>query len=381
MTTRFPKDCALRYAKEPDFPEWKSRLKIYGLDLRDIKTLERFCATLVRDLPRLDIIVNNACQTIRRPRSYYQHLLPTEARPLEDFNPDVQGVVGVPPSIGCSLLANTSSPVPAASGESEAPSSASSSSDAAARAASATTAGVSAPVNVTGITPATTSQAPTLTSAESSQQVVISEDAGPLDPELFPKDVFDVNKQQLDLRRRNSWLLRLGEIETGEVAEVFAINSIAPFVINSKLKPLMMRSSASSSGGAVSGSSLEPRFIINVSAMEGKFYRFKSSNHPHTNMAKAALNMMTRTSAADYAESQIYMNAVDTGWINDENPLEKARGIAGQLKGFELLAVCQPTSSTDFAYRHCRSLPARTHPLCLLTLCCCLDNNSAAASV
>ena len=330
VTTRFPKDCALRYAKEPDFPEWKSRLKIYGLDLRDIKTLERFCATLVRDLPRLDIIVNNACQTIRRPRSYYQHLLPTEARPLEDFDSDVQRVVGVPPSIGCSLLTDASGPV-SASSASEAPSSASSSSGEAAPAASEATAAATAPGTAIGITAASASQTSTVTSAESSQQVVISEDVGPLDPELFPKDVFDVNKQQLDLRRRNSWLLRLGEIETGEVAEVFAINSIAPFVINSKLKPLMMRSSASSEG-TDSGSSLEPRFIINVSAMEGKFYRFKSSNHPHTNMAKAALNMMTRTSAADYAESQIYMNAVDTGWINDENPLEKARGIAGQLK-------------------------------------------------
>jgi NAD(P)-dependent dehydrogenase (short-subunit alcohol dehydrogenase family) len=56
----------------------------------------------------------------------------------------------------------------------------------------------------------------------------------------------------------------------------------------------------------------------------GKFYRHKNANHPHTNMAKAALNMMTRTSAQDYVKSGIYMTAVDTGWINDENPLEAA---------------------------------------------------------
>jgi NAD(P)-dependent dehydrogenase (short-subunit alcohol dehydrogenase family) len=66
------------------------------------------------------------------------------------------------------------------------------------------------------------------------------------------------------------------------------------------------------------------KFIVNVSAMEGKFYRFKSSNHPHTNMAKASLNMMTRTSAQDYVKSKIYMTAVDTGWINDEKPIELA---------------------------------------------------------
>jgi NAD(P)-dependent dehydrogenase (short-subunit alcohol dehydrogenase family) len=59
--------------------------------------------------------------------------------------------------------------------------------------------------------------------------------------------------------------------------------------------------------------------------MEGKFYRYKMANHPHTNMAKAALNMMTRTSAEDLAKNHgIYMNSVDTGWINDENPLERA---------------------------------------------------------
>jgi NAD(P)-dependent dehydrogenase (short-subunit alcohol dehydrogenase family) len=84
-----------------------------------------------------------------------------------------------------------------------------------------------------------------------------------------------------------------------------------------------------SDGADGGGPSTDLKFIVNVSAMEGKFYRFKSANHPHTNMAKAALNMMTRTSAAEYAKtSRIYMTAVDTGWINDEKPLEKAAGHA-----------------------------------------------------
>jgi NAD(P)-dependent dehydrogenase (short-subunit alcohol dehydrogenase family) len=63
---------------------------------------------------------------------------------------------------------------------------------------------------------------------------------------------------------------------------------------------------------------------------QGKFYRHKSANHPHTNMAKAALNMMTRTSAQEYAKDRIFMTAVDTGWINDENPVERAAKIAEQ---------------------------------------------------
>jgi NAD(P)-dependent dehydrogenase (short-subunit alcohol dehydrogenase family) len=62
--------------------------------------------------------------------------------------------------------------------------------------------------------------------------------------------------------------------------------------------------------------------------MEGKFYRVKTANHPHTNMAKAAANMMTRTCAEDLARQGIYMNSVDTGWINDENPRDVAVRIA-----------------------------------------------------
>ena len=160
----------------------------------------------------------------------------------------------------------------------------------------------------------------------------------------LPEGVYDVNGQQLDTRRENSWLLKLGEVATVEAAEVLAINTLAPFTLNSKLKPLMLAAEAEG----------EPKFVVNVSAMEGKFYRFKTANHPHTNMAKAALNMMTRTAAHALKDEKIYMNSVDTGWcvqqalsrrrlqlrdtdeidlacafrINDENPLEKAAKIA-----------------------------------------------------
>jgi NAD(P)-dependent dehydrogenase (short-subunit alcohol dehydrogenase family) len=93
---------------------------------------------------------------------------------------------------------------------------------------------------------------------------------------------------------------------------VFFVNTIGPYLLNSVLKPLLARSK------------LMPRFIVNVSAMEGQFARFeKTARHPHTNMAKAALNMMTRTSAQEFQEAGIYMNSVDTGWITDENPYPK----------------------------------------------------------
>ena len=113
----------------------------------------------------------------------------------------------------------------------------------------------------------------------------------------------------LDLRQVNSWTLLLDQIEPVELVEVFAVNALSPFILNCRLKPLLQAASTST-------------FIVNVSAMEGQFYRHKGPEHPHTNMAKAALNMMTRTSAMQYAQHQIYMNSVDTGWINDEQPLE-----------------------------------------------------------
>ncbi len=123
---------------------------------------------------------------------------------------------------------------------------------------------------------------------------------------------YDTDGQQIDARTNNSWRLRLGEVETQEMLEAQLINAVAPFVLNSRLKPLLLRSP------------FPRRFIVNVSAMEGQFGRGgKTVFHPHTNMAKAALNMMTRTSAADYARDGIYMNSVDTGWITDENPLPR----------------------------------------------------------
>jgi NAD(P)-dependent dehydrogenase (short-subunit alcohol dehydrogenase family) len=98
-----------------------------------------------------------------------------------------------------------------------------------------------------------------------------------------------------------------------ELLEVPLVNAIAPFILNARLKPLMLRTAD------------RDKHIVNVSAVEGQFYRkLKTTRHPHTNMAKAALNMMTRTSATDYHNDGIHMNAVDTGWVTDEDPAQIA---------------------------------------------------------
>lgn len=134
------------------------------------------------------------------------------------------------------------------------------------------------------------------------------------------------------VRRENSWKLGLGQVSATEAAEALAINTLAPFILNSRLKPLLTppRYHDGGDAGANDSGIGSYSYVINVSAMEGKFYRKKTAAHPHTNMAKAALNMMTRTSAQEYAKSGILMNSVDTGWINDENPVHIAARLAAE---------------------------------------------------
>jgi NAD(P)-dependent dehydrogenase (short-subunit alcohol dehydrogenase family) len=132
-------------------------------------------------------------------------------------------------------------------------------------------------------------------------------------PDLFPAGRLDEELQQVDLRPQNSWRLLLADVSTVELLEVQLVNAVAPFIFNARLKPLMLRTPG------------RDKHIVNVSAAEGQFYRSrKTTRHPHTNMAKAALNMMTRTSAADYHADGIHMNSVDTGWVTDEDAADIA---------------------------------------------------------
>jgi NAD(P)-dependent dehydrogenase (short-subunit alcohol dehydrogenase family) len=149
-------------------------------------------------------------------------------------------------------------------------------------------------------------------SAELSQVALLPEERM-AQKDLFPEGRLDQDLQQVDLRGRNSWRLLLAEVSSVELLEVQLVNAIAPFVLNARLKPLMLRTPG------------REKHIVNVSAVEGQFYRnFKTTRHPHTNMAKAALNMMTRTAATDYQADGIHMNSVDTGWVTDEDPVEIA---------------------------------------------------------
>ena len=349
-TTRFPADAHRRYAAEADFEVWKGRLHVHAVDLRDARGLERFCAMLDETLPRLDIIVNNACQTVRRPVSYYAHLLPAErkldalvsasAERLRDGGKDGGASLTVPPALAghaervsrerarvarSPTRSPQASSIDASSIDSSiaADEAADETADETSVETSVETEGTDGKARRVGRRVSNDDDAFFPTPAQLSQLKLVAED----DVSLPALGALDVNGQQIDLRSNNSWRLKLEEVPLSELAEVMAINAIAPFVLNARLAPLLARSAALGDADGTSGK--RAAFIVNVSAMEGKFYRHKTPNHPHTNMAKAALNMMTRTSAAELAESKrVFMTAVDTGWINDENPRPIAARIA-----------------------------------------------------
>jgi NAD(P)-dependent dehydrogenase (short-subunit alcohol dehydrogenase family) len=277
VTTRFPRNSASRYAQEPDFADWGHRLEIFGLDLRHTPSVEAFCREL-STRPRLDFIVNNACQTVRRPPDFYAHMMEEETAALPDMPEHVRRLVGGYEGLrGYHLL-------PDGGG-------------ADARALERRLSEISG-----------------LAHAARMSQVALLPEELAAQKGLFPEGQLDRDLQQVDLRGRNSWRLLLAEISTVELLEVQLVNAVAPFIFNARLKPLMLKTPE------------RDKHIVNVSAVEGQFYRnFKTTRHPHTNMAKASLNMMTRTAATDYHADGIHMNSVDTGWVTDEDPLEIAR--------------------------------------------------------
>ena len=279
-TTRFPVDSSLRFSKEADFSDWGHRLKIHGLDLRHIPSVEIFCNFIEKEYNRLDILINNAAQTVRRPAGFYKHLMPNEETTFEEL-----------PIYAKQLLKDHNYCV------NELHALANHSSDGQNN---------TLPVAWHGPEPGIG-----LSSSAQLSQIPYSFDNSLRPTEVFPEGELDVDLQQVDLRKTNSWRLRLCEIETTEMIEVQLVNSVAPFVLCNRLSLLMRKENTGM------------KHIINVSAMEGKFHRFKKEDrHPHTNMAKAALNMLTHTSAASFAKEGVYMNAVDTGWVTDEDPVE-----------------------------------------------------------
>ncbi|MEX1080376.1 MAG: SDR family NAD(P)-dependent oxidoreductase [Homoserinimonas sp.] len=264
ITTRFPRDAVRRFSGLPDSAEWLHRLRVVGIDLRDPAQVIGLADSVAEQGP-LDILINNAAQTVRRSPGAYSALVEAESSPLPD---------GPKPELITFGHTNDAHPLAIAASVTAHPLLARTARTADALTAAAMEAGSSSLERLAAGT---------------------AIDAGGLIP-----DHHDVN----------SWTQHVHEVEPLEMLEVQLANTTAPFLLISRLRPAMAASAA------------RRKYVVNVSAMEGQFSRrYKGPGHPHTNMAKAALNMLTRTSAGEMLEADgILMTAVDTGWITDERP-------------------------------------------------------------
>lgn len=232
VTTRFPATALHQFMKEADYSRWQDRLTVYGLDLRNLQAVNEFVTFYNATFDSLDVLINNAAQTIRYTDTYYQPILSQENNLLQ--------LSGNHPR----LIPNTTA---------------------------------------------------------------VSNTLQALDYDVFGQESVALNRfgQPVDDRTKTSWNSNLDEIPVQELLEVNLINQISPFLLISALKPTMLKSP------------FDRRFIINVTSSEGIFsYTNKTSHHPHTNMTKASLNMMTLTSAGEFAKDRIYMSCIDVGWIS-----------------------------------------------------------------
>jgi NAD(P)-dependent dehydrogenase (short-subunit alcohol dehydrogenase family) len=276
ITTRFPNDAVRRFRSMPDAGDWLHRLRVVGIDLRDPAQVIAL-AESVAERGSLDMLINNAAQTVRRSPQSYALLAEAEAVPLEPGAPVEVVTFGRARDADLAALPLGSVPVGQSDGQPDGRPDRHWAPSPHALAALALTAGSASPQRIADRT---------------------AIDAAGLVP---------------DLHHTNSWVQTVEEVDPVELLEVQLCNSTAPFILISRLRPML----AAGARAAASGRS----YVVNVSAMEGQFGRgYKGPGHPHTNMAKAALNMLTRTSATEMLTEGILMTAVDTGWITDERP-------------------------------------------------------------
>ncbi|MGK2865070.1 MAG: SDR family NAD(P)-dependent oxidoreductase [Mycobacterium sp.] len=257
ITTRFPNDAVRRFAAMEDSADWLHRLRIVGIDLRDPAQVVALADTVAAQGP-LDILINNAAQTVRRAPGSYAALVEAERTPPPELT-----------QVDVVTFDRVSDAHPAA--------------------LAGSLAEHQTPHGIMELALTARSASPERIAAGTAI------DAGGLLP---------------DTASINSWTQRVHEVDAMELLEVQLCNQTAPFILVSRLRPAMAASPA------------RRKYVVNVSAMEGQFGRaYKGPGHPHTNMAKAALNMLTRTSSAEMLEQDgILMTAVDTGWITDERP-------------------------------------------------------------
>lgn len=251
-TTRFPNDAMRRFAELPDFHQWNSRLHIHPIDLRWLRDIEAVVATITAQTPAIDILINNAAQTIAQRAAYYQAMFAIEHEAERALPAGLKQ-----PLLGAEVLGDDQ---------------------------------VRAVLEL----------GPGAAQNQGTELEVIERDN-----EGLP----------LDLRSKNSWRARVSDVSLGELVSVHAVNAMAPYALLTALRPAM-RQAVQLRGDA---------FVVNVTSVEGQFSEHrKPTRHPHTNMTKAALNMLTRTSGDELSRERIWMNSVDPGWISPQNPANSA---------------------------------------------------------
>ncbi|WP_213815258.1 SDR family NAD(P)-dependent oxidoreductase [Glaciihabitans sp. dw_435] len=270
ITTRFPRDAVRRFASLPDSADWLHRLRVVGIDLRDPAQVIGLADAVAAAGP-LDILINNAAQTVRRSPGSYAPLAEAELAPLPD---------GPLPELLTFGHTNDAHPQALAASVASHPL-----------------------LSLDALGPTGSSTAESLTAA------AMAAGSSSL-ARLAAGTAIDAGGLVPDEHAINSWTQHVDQVDPLEMLEVQLANMTAPFLLISRLRPAMAASTA------------RRKYVVNVSAMEGVFSRrYKGPGHPHTNMAKAALNMLTRTSAGEMFETDgILMTSVDTGWITDERP-------------------------------------------------------------
>ena len=278
ITSRFPKDTLLKYQANEDYNKWKNNLIIYPIDFRIFESTVKFVNFIKKNFPHIDILINNAAQTIRRTSAYYKYLLPNETK---KFSKEDESKIIKNDYINLQKQLE----------------------------------GKIDDKNEHKLSEEDKNALISLSSNSEFKEIlplsVIASQIRIMEEKNQPnKTMIGSDGQTYDFSSgKNSWNLELDEVSFQEFTEVQIINTWTPFYLCGKLKSLFEKSP------------FPDRYIINVSSVEGIFNHYKRTSHPHTNMAKAALNMMTKTVGPYYKNFGIYMTSVDTGWVSPMNEM------------------------------------------------------------
>jgi NAD(P)-dependent dehydrogenase (short-subunit alcohol dehydrogenase family) len=138
----------------------------------------------------------------------------------------------------------------------------------------------------------------------------------------------------LDLLVNNAGVLvsgeRYGELAAHTFADTFATNVIGPLLLTQALTPLLAHGAASR--------------VINLSSDLGSLADTRALQTPSYAVSKAALNMVTRLTAAELGARGIIVISMNPGWVKTDMggahaPLEAQAAVAGMLSAIDALKL------------------------------------------